>query len=339
VKVFDGGFTSIIDLVFHDGVLYVAELDELSWAAVEIFQDGSGGTISACSVQTLVCRVVRSGIPQLTAITFDDNGTLWATMNSLIPGAAEVFPIQVGTEQMGLVDTSRAAWTLPAATPLQALALAPHAAPFFYGNPGDAPMVGDWDCDGIDTPGLYRQSDGFVYLRNSNTQGAANIQFVFGNPGDVPLAGDFDGDGCDTVSVYRPSTSQVFVINALGTNGGGLGAATTSFVFGDPGDVPFVGDFDGNGIDTIGLHRASTGLVYYRNTLTTGVANNSFTWGDPGDVVFAGDWNNDGIDTPGLFRASNSTFYWRNSNTAGSANGTATVPTTGTPYPVSGFFN
>ena len=66
---------------------------------------------------------------------------------------------------------------------------------FYYGDPGDVPFVGDWDCDGIDTPGLYRQSDGFVYLRNSNTQGIADIRFFFGNPGDIPMAGDFDNDG------------------------------------------------------------------------------------------------------------------------------------------------
>ena len=50
---------------------------------------------------------------------------------------------------------------------------------FYFGNPGDVAFAGDWNCDGVDTPGLYRQSDGFVYLRNSNTQGVADIQFFF----------------------------------------------------------------------------------------------------------------------------------------------------------------
>lgn len=81
---------------------------------------------------------------------------------------------------------------------------------------GDFPFLGDWDCDGIETPGLYRQSDGFVYLRNSNSQGIADIRFLFGNPGDIPIAGDFDGDGCDTVSIYRPSEAWIYVINELG---------------------------------------------------------------------------------------------------------------------------
>ena len=34
---------------------------------------------------------------------------------------------------------------------------------FFYGNPSDIPFMGDWDCDGVDTPGLFRQSDAFAY--------------------------------------------------------------------------------------------------------------------------------------------------------------------------------
>ena len=54
---------------------------------------------------------------------------------------------------------------------------------FHYGNPGDVPFSGDWNCDGVETPGLYRQSDGYVYLRNSNSQGVADISFFFGNPG------------------------------------------------------------------------------------------------------------------------------------------------------------
>ncbi|MFQ5524603.1 MAG: glycoside hydrolase family 26 protein, partial [Acidimicrobiia bacterium] len=147
---------------------------------------------------------------------------------------------------------------------------------FFYGNPGDIPFSGDWDCDGVETFGLYRQSDGYVYLRNSNTQGVADISFFFGNPGDFPVAGDFNGDGCDTVSIYRPSEGKFYIINKLGSNDGGLGAAEYSFFFGNPGDKPFVGDFDSDGIDTIGLHRESTGLVYFRNTNSTGVADFEF---------------------------------------------------------------
>ena len=192
---------------------------------------------------------------------------------------------------------------------------------FYFGNPGDVAFTGDWDCDGVETPGLYRQSDGYVYLRNSNSQGVADVSFYFGNPGDRPLAGDFNNDGCDTVSVYRPATSSVFVFNRLGSSDGGLGAADFSFTFGNPGDKPFVGDFDGDGVDTVGLHRESTGLVYFRNSLTTGIADSQFIYGDPGDRIIAGDWDGDGDDTVAVYRPSDGLFYVKQSNSQGNADG------------------
>jgi len=190
---------------------------------------------------------------------------------------------------------------------------------FYYGNPGDVPFSGDWDCDGVETPGLYRRSDGYVYLRNSNSQGVADISFFFGNPGDYPLAGDFDDNGCDTVSIYRPGEQRFYVINDLGSNDGGLGAADYSFLFGNPGDKPFVGDFNADGVDTVGLHRESSGLVYFRNSNTTGIADSQFIYGDPGDMLVAGDWDGNGTDTIGVYRRSNGIFYLRNSNTQGNA--------------------
>jgi hypothetical protein len=97
VKVFDGGFTSIIDMAFDaNGNLHIAELDENSWFAVEIFGHDAltGGTINSCDVETLSCTEVATGIPILTAITFGSDGTLWATKNSLIPDLAEVIRIE-----------------------------------------------------------------------------------------------------------------------------------------------------------------------------------------------------------------------------------------------------
>jgi hypothetical protein len=224
---------------------------------------------------------------------------------------AQAIDSDPNSERVGLVDPVTGAWHIRG--------LNGAVASFFYGNPGDVPFMGDWNCDGVSTPGLYRQSDGFVYLRNSNTQGIADVRFFFGNPGDVPLAGDFDHDGCDTVSIYRPAEQRVYVIDELGGGDRGLGAASHSFLFGNPADRPFVGDFDGDAIDTIGLHRASTGLVYYRNTNTTGPADSQFIFGDPGDLITAGDWIGAGRDTVAVYRPSTQTLYIRFSNSAGNA--------------------
>jgi len=114
-------------------------------------------------------------------------------------------------------------------------------------------------------------------------------------------------------------TARVFVINKLGQDGEGLGAADFSFSFGNPGDTPFVGDFDGDDIDTIGLYRQSTGFVYFRNSNSTGVADLSFFYGDAGDQILAGDWDGDGDDTVAVYRPSTGRVYVNLENTNGAA--------------------
>ncbi|MFQ5524422.1 MAG: hypothetical protein ACE5F5_12760, partial [Acidimicrobiia bacterium] len=255
-----------------------------------------------------------------TSATFSTGGVyvlrLTATDGALT--ASDEVTITVKVHTTGLVDPKTGIWYLYGRDGRLATS-------FYYGNPGDYPFLGDWDCDGVETPGLYRQSDGYVYLRNSNTQGVADVKFFFGNPGDIPLAGDFNGDGCDTVSIYRPSNQTFYIINRLGSDDKGLGAAEFSYVFGNPGDVPFVGDFDGDGIETVGLHRASTGVVYFSNSHSQGVADAQFIFGDPGDRLIAGDWTGDGVFTPGVFRPSNTTLYLRYTNTQGVADFQMTV--------------
>ena len=145
-------------------------------------------------------------------VIVDDAGVIWVTVR--FASAAQPRP---AAPAIGRVDTHTGIWHLPR--------VGGGESAFYFGNPTDTPFVGDWDCDGIDTPGLYRWSDGYVYLRNSNTAGVADIRYYFGNPGDVPLVGDFDGDGCDTVSLYRPSERRVYVVNRLGSGDRGLGRA------------------------------------------------------------------------------------------------------------------
>ncbi len=243
-----------------------------------------------------------------------DDLTAWFRIDEFVPWDAGPECTGPGPcDQIGVVDAD-ARWRVKDAVASEA-----RDVEFGYGDPGDVPFLGDWDCDGVETPGLYRRSDGFVYLRNSNATGVADVSYFFGNPLDLPLAGDFDGDGCDTVSLYRPSEAQVYVVNRLGDGQGGLGEADHRFLFGDPGDKPFVGDFDGDGIDEVGLHREGTGLVYYRLTLTAGAADRTFIFGDPGDRLVAGDWDGDGVDTVAVYRPADGNWYVKLTNGAGVA--------------------
>jgi hypothetical protein len=86
------GLTSIIDLVFGpDGRLYVAQLDDASWLAVE-GGGGLGGSVHACDVTTGSCQTVVSHVPILTSIAFRGT-TLWGAVWALVPGQADVVPL------------------------------------------------------------------------------------------------------------------------------------------------------------------------------------------------------------------------------------------------------
>lgn len=227
-------------------------------------------------------------------------GIIWAlaSLSALLLAAAPAGAATAGPE-IGQFDPSTGHWHMRDAVG------ATHS--FFFGVPGDVPLLGDWDCDGVDTVGMYRPTNGYVYLRNSNTQGVADLDFFYGTAGDIPLAGDWNGDGCDTLAIYR--AGRVFVRDTLGT-----GVADYDFFFGIPGDRPFAGDFDGDGISTVGLYRAGTGFAYLRDSNTSGVADLEFFYGTTSDRILVGDWDRNGTETVGIFRPAESRFYLSNTN-------------------------
>jgi hypothetical protein len=154
---------------------------------------------------------------------------------------------------------------------------------------------------------MYRPSSGFVYLRNSNDFGIADLSFFYGIPGDIPLVGDWNDNGCDTLAVAR--NGRIFVSNTLGTV-----VADFDYFFGVPSDRPFTADFDGDGVTTVGVYRESSGFVYYRNDFITDFAEEEFFYGIPSDRIVAGDWDDDGDGTVGIFRPPLARFFLSNVN-------------------------
>lgn len=240
-------------------------------------------------------------------VLFGSRLSLWSEIlavatDSPSSGNVTVFKREVVPEPpvpVGMFDPARAEWHISDG--------AGTTNSFAYGLRTDIPVFGDWDCDGTETVGMFRPSNGFWYLRNSNDLGFADLEFWFGLGGDLPIAGDWNGDGCDTVGIYR--NGVVYQRDSLTT-----GVADRTFFYGVPTDDPFAGDFDGDGIDTVGLYRRSAGLVFFRNSNSSGFADAQFFYGIPGDQIVAADWDADGDDTVGIFRPSESRFYISNEN-------------------------
>ena len=223
-----------------------------------------------------------------------------------------------GPDSVGVMDPTSAFWLL--------LRFDGTTAEFTLGNPADVPLLGDWNCDGIETPGAYRPSTGQVFLRNTAEDGPIEIDYYIERPDIVPIAGDFDGDGCDTLSYYAPAEGLVVLFNT--PEAAVEAAEETTYLdveydFGIEGDRVFVGDFDGDGIDTIGLFRPSNGMFYLKNTHTEGPADIEFPFGESGDLPISGDWTDqDGFDSVAVYRPSTGTFLFRYTKSEGPADET-----------------
>jgi hypothetical protein len=164
-------------------------------------------------------------------------------------------------------------------------------APFTYGRTyngpnGDYPIVGDWDGDGKDGPGVvrerYRTGPPRWLLRNATTSGSAQHDFIYGAPTDFTFfTGDWDGNGTDTPALVRggPTVRTTWLLR----NSNSGGAAQAQFQFGSPSQVeyPVVGDWNDDGRDGIGLIREEGTRARWllRETASAGAAQHSFLFG------------------------------------------------------------
>jgi hypothetical protein len=114
--------------------------------------------------------------------------------------------------------------------------------------------------------------------------------------------------GNETIGVYR---NGVFYLK----NNNSAGVADIAFAYGQSGDIPLAGDWNGDGTTTVGVYR--NGVFYLKNNNSAGVADIAFAYGQPGDIPVVGDWNGDNITTVGVYR--NGIFYLKNNNSAGVA--------------------
>jgi WD40 repeat protein len=133
----------------------------------------------------------------------------------------------------------------------------------------------------------------------------------------------------DTPAIYRPATST-FHFPTL-----------PSVTFGNPNDHPITGDWDGDGIDTLGVFDPLQGRFQLRNSNTPGAPDLSFLYGNPGDIPLAGHWTatatHDGV---GTYRNTNGTMclFLRNQLSTGYADLTAIVGNPGD-LPIVGDWN
>ncbi len=178
------------------------------------------------------------------------------------------------------------------------------------GSPGsgglqDTAIVGDWANLGFDQAGTVRQAGGALQF-HLDTDRDINEEYLFqfGSVGDTPLVGNFDGANADDVAVSGPDIggNRLWSIgyaaadsaNSFPRNNDSL-ASSANFFFGANGDIPLVGDFNGDGRDDVAFVHDNAGVlewsIAYANATgaafpndgSTLTANVTYTYGSSGN--------------------------------------------------------
>src|SRR5262249_41086885 len=103
---------------------------------------------------------------------------------------------------------------------------------FYFGAPGDIPLIGDVDGTGSPALFVYRNVGGLgVWYGSTKRDGVvARAYPSAGLPQDIPALTDYDGDGKADPAIFRDGNWYV------STNRDGN--ANVAFVYGAPGDKP-----------------------------------------------------------------------------------------------------
>ena len=185
-----------------------------------------------------------------------------------------------------------------------------------FGQSGDQPIVGDWNGSGIDRVGVFRPSTGQFILQIGTFK---NITINFGQAGQIAIVGDWDGNGIDTPGVFNPANGQWQLTNGInGTNSNNsFPPANFTFNFGQNGDTPVAGDWDGDGRDSVGFYTNATSNWVLSNTFAGTIDFTPVIFGNINTRPITGDWNGDGIDTIGVFNQATALMALNNSISVG----------------------
>jgi hypothetical protein len=152
-----------------------------------------------------------------------------------------------------------------------------------FGQPGDEPLAGDFDGDGMRDPAVYRPSTGtWFWLKSSSNLTEYEYRGWGVQPlGDVPVPGDYDGDGRTDLCVFRPGTGTWFVLESH------TGGTTWNwFGWGTSTDTLVPADYDGDGRTDAAVYRPSTGTWYVRPA--SGASPWNVVFGQGADVPLQG---------------------------------------------------
>lgn len=209
-----------------------------------------------------------------------------------------------------------------------------------FGLPDGTPVVGDWNGDGTSDIGVYLKGEWFLDLNGNGQWDEGDLWAKLGSEADRPVVGDWDGDGKDDIGIFgpewpgdprhlefepglpdpenhrqlKPKPKNVPPTPEQATDGERLLRLTSKgqeradlidhvFQFGGAVDVPLAGDWNGDGIRTVGVYRNGKWHFDMDGDGRWSDGDKIALFGQGGDIPIVGDFDGDGIEEIGIYRA------------------------------------
>lgn len=228
-----------------------------------------------------------------------------------------------------------AQWTLAVGTPAENAEVPVQR--YIFGVRGGLPVTGDFNGDGLDEIAIYYQGEWFIDLNGNGYWDEDDLWAELGTEGDLPVTGDWDGDGKDDIGVFGPEwpgdpraistepglpdqqnriTRKMKNMpppaeeatdgqRLLQLNAGGprrVDVIDHVFRFGQGKDVPVAGDWNGDGIRSIGVFSDGIWQLDVDGDGRWAKSDAMFAFGQPGDIPIVGDFDGNGVDEIGVYR-------------------------------------
>lgn len=210
-----------------------------------------------------------------------------------------------------------------------------------FGIRGGIPFSGDFNGDGTSEIGVYYRGEWFVDLNGNGVWDEADLWAKLGDEMDRPVVGDWDGDSKDDIGIYGPEWfgdhrqivkesglpdshnlaivdesikpknvpptkedatdgQRLLRLNAQGPRRADV--IDHVFKYGDMPDSPVSGDWNGDGIRTVGVFRAGEWRIDTNGDGRADHQDKVFRFGDRGDIPIIGDWDGNGVEEIGIYR-------------------------------------
>jgi serine-aspartate repeat-containing protein C/D/E len=232
------------------------------------------------------------------------------------------------------IDTiDRGRWVIVSTTKNQAVKMSREA----FDVRGAFHLAGDFNGDGRDELALFKDGEWLLDINGNGVWDRGDLWARLGDQGDLPVVGDWDNDGKDDIGIFGPEwdgddealesepglpdpeNRLVSRPKNLPPRDEKLGRDRLMqrsvageprsdvidhvFRFGTNEDQPVSGDFNGDGVSTLGIFSNGKWRIDVNGDGRFSESDDSFfDFGKPGDIAVVGDFNGDGLDEIAVVR-------------------------------------